>query len=109
MEPDIGIVVSRLVELYHASSAVPHEPGKRFTPIDIADFKRQAPPSRIDCVLDRRSGLDYAAWCIGATLAAIGGRSLMDKVYSAFEKQVDAKGSSWLDHRWCGSGAGWYA
>ena len=109
MDQDIGNVVSKLVEIYRASSAVPPEPGKRFAPIDIADFTREPPPSRIDCVLDRRSGLDYAAWCIGATLAAVGGRSLMDKVYGVFEQQVGTKGAVWLDHRWCGSGAGWYA
>jgi hypothetical protein len=59
-------------------------------------------PTRIDCVTDRVSGLDYAAWCLGEAVGAFGGITLMREVYDEFSAQFGGKASSWLDHRWDG-------
>jgi len=106
---DTRIIVDRLAALYQAAKEVPPEPERRpgLRAIDLADLEE--PPSRRDAVLDRRSGIEYAAWCIGETLAAAGGRDLMDRVYGEFEDRLGPRASAWLDHRWSGSGAGWFA
>lgn len=100
-KPELRRVARRLVALYEASRAALADRaslGGTPTPVDLS-----APiPSRLDCVTDRVSGLDYAAWCIGEAIASCAGLDGLHMLYGLFEDMTDARASSWLDHRWNG-------
>jgi len=60
-------------------------------------------PSRIASVTNDVRGLEYAVWCMGVSLMAVGGKALMTRVYNAVSEPngiYAARFSSWLDHRW---------
>ena len=96
--------VGRLLELYQDSSAAHIRPPRAVDEDGflIMNIVAEIPPERSlqDTVSDRRTGLDYAAWCIGETLAALGGRDLLVEVYWLVMEEGGAKAASWLDHRW---------
>ncbi|KQX18130.1 MULTISPECIES: hypothetical protein [unclassified Sphingomonas] len=60
-------------------------------------------PSRLEAVHDDISGLRYAVWCIGETIAALAGRQGLERVFEEIERRNEgARISVWLDHRWDG-------
>lgn len=99
-------IVDRLTAIYERTKVLREQrarpsSGPDLPPGCIVDLSKPV-PSRLDSVRDDISGLHYAAWCIGETLAACGGRDAMDDVYAAFEAVNGTRASSWLDHRWSG-------
>ena len=62
--------------------------------------------TRIEAVDDAESGLRYAVWCIGETLAATSGMDGLHFTYALFEDRYGERGASWLDHRWDGISVG---
>jgi hypothetical protein len=108
---EVEQTVKRLVALYErlkklqidkaAQAQAQADPVIWATPFKLGEV----PKSRLASVDDAVSGLEYAAWCIGETLCAIGGVELMHVVFAMFEDALDHEGSragSWLDHRWSG-------
>ena len=77
--------------------------------ITFAELCAMPLKSRIASVDDAESGMDYAAWVIGETLAVTAGEAsadaLMHRVFDRFEKANGMRGASWLDHRWNGINA----
>ncbi len=66
--------------------------------------------SRLERVEDGESGVNYAAWAIGETVAILGGDVALHEVFNVFERANGTRASSWLDHRWNGVtavGASW--
>jgi hypothetical protein len=101
----IDVVVTRLSELYAAATAAAEQEalGEEPRAVDFTEWAAAGgPPSRIEAVIDAATGLEYAARCIGETLAAVGGMRLVHRVFDAFESRHDSRASSWLDHRWNG-------
>lgn len=105
---ELGAIVQRLVALYKRVRRIQAEAQRRAEPLQIiwsSDIAKQPLKSRLDCVDDAISGLEYAAWCIGEALCAVGGLALMHHVFALFEEanEPDAcRAGSWLDHRWSG-------
>lgn len=107
---NIDHIVHQLGQL-HAGSVAVRKRSQRddeelrsieLTPFEFPD--QATIPTRMDCVSDRKSGLDYAAWSIGDTLGAVGGHTLMRRVFDAFSDTYGPRAASWLDHRWSGAG-----
>lgn len=103
-------IADRLAKIYKRAMQLRAEastasPSTGPLPIIWFDDIRPELRSRLDSVDDVASGLDYAVWLIGETLAITGGDTAMHAVYDRFEAMLDARASSWLDHRWSGASA----
>jgi hypothetical protein len=101
----IEAIATRLVALHRRvmelREIVPAAP----FPVIWADAMRPDLRTRLQSVDDAESGLEYAVWLIGETLAHTGGDEAMHAVYGRFEEIAGTRGSSWLDHRWNGVSA----
>lgn len=99
-------IYNRVMELRSAKPAAP------LRVIHVSEFPQQPIRSRLNSVDGAESGLEYAVWLIGETLAFTGGDAAMHAVYSLFEAMLGGRASSWLGHRWSGvtaPGALWIA
>lgn len=117
LKPRIGVqevapIAERLALLYRRVRLLEREkraaepPSDTFVTYSIEELIEMDLPTRLDSVKDAISGLDYAAWCIGEVLMAMGGLDLMHLTFEVFEDLFeDREGGgpgSWLDHRWDG-------
>ncbi len=98
------IVVRRLRVLYQAAQAVPPDLERRpgLNVVNMGEWVGATAPSRIDNVLDRRSGLEYAVWCVGETVAAMSGIEELSRIFEKFEALNGSKAATWLNSRWNG-------
>ena len=104
IEPDQAqAIADRLSKLFHRAmtlrSAKPDAP---LRVVDASELLRIPIRSRLERVNDAASGIDYAAWLIGETVAIVGGDTALHDVFSIFERANGTRASSWLDHRWNG-------
>jgi len=80
--------------------------------VHVSELLSKPIRSRIKTVEDGESGINYAAWVVGETVAILGGDAALHDVFSVFERANGTRASSWLDHRWSGvtaPGALWVA
>lgn len=72
--------------------------------VTFAEMGDEPVRSRLEDVDDAITGLRYAVWNIGLTVAAIGGAEALNELFSIVEASDpnSTKIASWLDHRWDG-------
>jgi hypothetical protein len=104
------IIARRLAALYRRTLKLEEierkmQPTRKGGPLPVVPFEEmmsQPIASRLDSVSSASGGLRYAAWCVGEALLALEGPDALHEVFAEFERLTDARGSSWLDHRWSG-------
>ncbi|TXC71242.1 hypothetical protein FSB78_10000 [Sphingomonas ginsenosidivorax] len=100
------VIADRLGKLFHRAMTL--RDAKTDTPLRVvhaSELLQRPMRSRLERVDDAASGIDYAAWLIGETVAVIGGDPALHGVFAAFERAHGTRASSWLDHRWNGISA----
>ncbi|MEG3165563.1 hypothetical protein U1701_13255 [Sphingomonas sp. PB2P19] len=96
-------IADRLGKLFHRAMQLQAEkPVAPLRAVHVSELLAQPMRSRLESVDDGATGINYAAWVIGETLAILGGNEAMHAVFSLFETANGARASSWLDHRWNG-------
>lgn len=100
-------IAERLAKIYHrvmelrADKVATRDPGAPFPTIWFGDIRPDL-RSRLNSVDDAESGLEYAVWLIGETLAYTGGDAAMHAVCDLLEAMLGTHAAVWLDHRWNG-------
>lgn len=96
-------IAERLSKLFHRAMQLRAEV-QDAPPREVHVSELLAPPtrSRLENVDDATTGINYAVWVIGETVAIVGGDAALHAVFGVFENANGACASSWLDHRWNG-------
>ena len=107
-------LVVQLAQIFDAVKACAEiEPKIGFSFTSVGDMMAQGVMTRIDCVVDRRTGLEFAARQIGECAASLEG---IDALHILCQKLHDLRGAdagNWLDNRFNGitayDGQIWYS
>lgn len=109
-DEQLALVAIRLCAIRRAilreryAKALDQLPSDTFELLDMNELCAEPFRDRINWD-GREGGLNYAAWCIGETLANCGGLDLMHRAFNVAEDYlcaIDGMSISWLDHAWNG-------